>query len=346
MHVPSAPASGEADSLGFLGPLTALRDPVARRAAIDRHLLAKGPDALLVDLERLFRRTHEGLAPAREVALWVASWLVHHLASAESARGGHPNVATPLKSYAATAAPLDRLREVAQANASAFPRCLALLATGKAAAALAKGGRLGEICLPARVMNQVPKLHTFVSESSLGRLAELEESDEPNPFEWIPPIVDSPVRATSTVSPPLVVDATRHFFGPGGTGTLPPLRSHHQPKVIERLLEQRWLRLRDAVLIAARRPSIPALSYALAARDRWFFQSPVREALAQNPFSPTALVLALLPTVTTSTRQRLARTGSDAVREALRVLDERAHSAYGRSLDSHQTTATAGERRR
>jgi hypothetical protein len=91
---------------------------------------------------------------------------------------------------------------------------------------------------------------------------------------------------------------------------------HHRPRVIEKLLDQRWLRLRDVVLIAARRPTVPALAWAVASRDRWFFQAPVREALAQNPFSPTSLVLALLPAVTASTASRLARSTSPEVSDA------------------------------
>jgi hypothetical protein len=89
--------------------------------------------------------------------------------------------------------------------------------------------------------------------------------------------------------------------------------------VVEKLLDQRWLRLRDVVLIAARRPTVPALAWAIASRDRWFFQAPVREALAQNPFSPTSLVLALLPTVATSTVQRLVRLGAPEVRDAAKL---------------------------
>jgi hypothetical protein len=77
-------------------------------------------------------------------------------------------------------------------------------------------------------------------------------------------------------------------------------RAHHDPTFIARLLDARWLRVRDAVLIAARRPTVPAMALAIATRDRWMRHAAVREALAANPYTPAQLALALLPSVSES----------------------------------------------
>jgi hypothetical protein len=70
-------------------------------------------------------------------------------------------------------------------------------------------------------------------------------------------------------------------------------RLHHDPVFIGRLLDQRWLSLRDTVWIAARRPTIPAILLAVATRDRWFCFASVREALGNNPYTPPMLARAL-----------------------------------------------------
>jgi hypothetical protein len=70
-------------------------------------------------------------------------------------------------------------------------------------------------------------------------------------------------------------------------------RMHHDPVFIGRLLDQSWLFERDAVVIAARRPTIPAIVLAVATRDRWFRFASVREALGENPYAPPMLARAL-----------------------------------------------------
>ena len=49
--------------------------------------------------------------------------------------------------------------------------------------------------------------------------------------------------------------------------------------------------------VAARRPTTPALAFELASSDRWIQRLEVREAMAQNPFTPTGIVLSLLPSI-------------------------------------------------
>jgi hypothetical protein len=68
---------------------------------------------------------------------------------------------------------------------------------------------------------------------------------------------------------------------------------HHDPIFIGRFLDQPWVRERDVVVVAARRPSLPAIALAVATRDRWFHYPAVREALAENPYTPAPLARAL-----------------------------------------------------
>ena len=72
---------------------------------------------------------------------------------------------------------------------------------------------------------------------------------------------------------------------------------HPDPVFVGRLLEQRWLRLADVVTIASRRPTTPALLRAIATRDIWLRHAAVRVALAENPYTPSGLGLALWATV-------------------------------------------------
>lgn len=76
----------------------------------------------------------------------------------------------------------------------------------------------------------------------------------------------------------------------------PRLLLHPSPVMVTLLLEQSWVKLRDVLVIASRRPSSPAIAFAVADSERWIAHPVVREALVLNPFTPTGLALALLPT--------------------------------------------------
>jgi hypothetical protein len=306
--------------VGVVNPLAlalaALREPAAQRSLLDRRATAHGIEALADEIEELLEATRTGYVEARAAALALSSWLVHHHVV------GVPETSlVPSRAPLATSPTILALR--ASSGAAQRPLLSALLREGRAAATLAKGGRLGEICLPASAIDSAPPSHMFVSESSMSAadgevLGDVGARARPasDPFDDIPLLSLEPTRGPYVGRPPLAIDSARFFYGRGTTGALEPLRMHHRPRVIEKLLDQRWLRLRDVVLIAARRPTVPALAWAVASRDRWFFQAPVREALAQNPFSPTSLVLALLPAVTASTASRLARSTSPEVSDA------------------------------
>ncbi len=64
---------------------------------------------------------------------------------------------------------------------------------------------------------------------------------------------------------------------------------HPDDRFIARLLSSRWIRQRDVVRIAARRPSNASIAMAVAANDRWFCDPRVRASLAANPFTPSWL---------------------------------------------------------
>lgn len=301
--------------------ITAVRDPSAQRSLLDRRVAARGVEALADEVEALLEATRAGYAEARSATLALSSWLVHHHA-----------LSAPSSALVPSRVPLSPSSTLVAMRAStdwaSRPLLSALLRDGKAASTLAKGGRLGEICLPQSAIDGAPPTHSFVSETSCaGASSPTTDSGasagatEALLLDDIPLISFDSAAGPYVARPPLAIDSARFFYGRGARGVLAPLRMHHRPRVIEKLLDQRWLRLRDVVLIAARRPTVPALSWAIASRDRWFFQAPVREALAQNPFSPTSLVLALLPTVATSTVQRLVRLGAPEVREAARLFE-------------------------
>jgi hypothetical protein len=83
------------------------------------------------------------------------------------------------------------------------------------------------------------------------------------------------------------------------------LTNHHDPRMIRRLLEQRWIRRAHVVALAARRPTTPAIVRELCASPRWLLHAEVREALASNPFTPASVVLPLLPTLSRIHLRRL-----------------------------------------
>jgi hypothetical protein len=101
------------------------------------------------------------------------------------------------------------------------------------------------------------------------------------------------------------------------------LCAHPDPVFIRRLLEAPWLRRKEVLLIATRRPTIAGIAYAVATNDRWLVDPQVREALAQNPFSPSRLLLSLLPSVGSGTLDLLSANGP--VKDAARAVSARRH---------------------
>jgi hypothetical protein len=108
----------------------------------------------------------------------------------------------------------------------------------------------------------------------------------------------------------------RHHLRLLGVG---PLLPHPSPVLIGRLLRERWLPLRAVLVIASRRPTSEAIPLVLASHDGWLVRLEVREALVQNPFTPPAVALPLLPSVRATVLRRLRDTGA-AIGEAAGVV--------------------------
>jgi len=94
------------------------------------------------------------------------------------------------------------------------------------------------------------------------------------------------------------------------------LARDRDPRVIRALLDNPGLTERDAVRIAAARPTPPEVLQAVAAHPRWAARYPVRKALAFNPYTPAALARQLLPTLLRHHLREIA--GSHVLSEELR----------------------------
>jgi len=113
------------------------------------------------------------------------------------------------------------------------------------------------------------------------------------------------------------------------------LLTHPSPIMARRLLATRWLSVREVLRMASRRPSSAAIAFEIASSDRWIGHQRVREALVQNPFTPTAIVLSLLPTIRETTLAWLA--AADLVHPLVRQAAIALIAIGARSLDTPQT---------
>jgi hypothetical protein len=104
----------------------------------------------------------------------------------------------------------------------------------------------------------------------------------------------------------LHVDTDLRLPAPGWCGQA---LLHRSPVMASRLLDQRWMTLRQALVMASRRPTSPAIAFAVARSERWMRHTALREALALNPFTPTGLALALLPTLRWPVQKHLRDAG-------------------------------------
>lgn len=152
----------------------------------------------------------------------------------------------------------------AAAAEAGLPRTAALFGDGEARATLAKGGRLADVGVAV-----FANLSGFPLRPYPGQSAE----------EW---------------------REQRAWLSKGLGGRLRTMlprtarvRLHHDPVFIGRLLDQPWLSMSDVVVIAVRRPTVPAIVLAVATRDRWFRYATVRAAIRQNPYTPPLLARAL-----------------------------------------------------
>jgi hypothetical protein len=78
------------------------------------------------------------------------------------------------------------------------------------------------------------------------------------------------------------------------------------PMVITKLLKNPAMQVKDILVVASRRPTIPGLLEAILAEWRWLQHHGVREALARNPFMQTGYALKLLPTLHVQVLRQIA----------------------------------------
>ena len=119
-----------------------------------------------------------------------------------------------------------------------------------------------------------------------------------------------------------------------GRGVLMPLRFDPEPRVLEALLENRFLTEPDVVHAAARGEALPEALSVIAAHPRWSLRPGVRSALLRNPNLPGRLALALLTLATRDDLEGLlAAPGTPRFLRlcAERVLAQRGRGDYDRS---------------
>ncbi len=87
---------------------------------------------------------------------------------------------------------------------------------------------------------------------------------------------------------------------------VPALR-HPSLSLRRKLLAEPALEEREVLWLASQRPTRAGLLLAIADDDRWFFRPRVRAALAQNPYTPSWLVAAILPIASRDVQRELAR---------------------------------------
>ena len=87
------------------------------------------------------------------------------------------------------------------------------------------------------------------------------------------------------------------------------LLSDPNPMVIAKLLSNPALGVQEAVQLASKRPTTPALLATLIDTPRWLVHGEVREALVRNPFIQTGYALKLVPTLKVDVLRQVARSG-------------------------------------
>lgn len=168
--------------------------------------------------------------------------------------------------------------------------------------------------------DRVSALYSLASEAGLRELASLfltERRDGPRPnFE----------PGSSNDFVPLPLGVRKQAARTRDRNLIDRLLRDRNPQVIGVLLNNPWLLERDAVLIAALRPTHPDVLRVLAQHPRWATRYPVRKALACNPHTPTALAVRLLGTLLRQDLELVVSThgaGEEVRAEARRLMSGR-----------------------
>jgi hypothetical protein len=316
----------ETSDLESVGGVSAL--PM-RIAAVETRLLRDGPSSFVLGLDRLLTEVLQ--RPSRrsaDVVFACAMWIVRD-----------------------ASAHLERLRQSAARNGCTC--AAAILTEAPAHKALARGGRLADPSIgeAARLEGYVPitldldAWYTAPDPESETELQLISSGAEDASLY----LVRVPYRAPFGVIEELDhVDPTQYgqaddvgeeglwrrrlrrasrgaldvSLAPIAARRRDALVRHSSSFTIRRLLAARLLTASDAVRIAARRPTTPAIAREVATSLRWMSVPAVREALVSNPFTPTELALAFLPTLRRTRVREIARVANvhPRIRDAARLL--------------------------
>jgi hypothetical protein len=206
-----------------------------------------------------------------------------------------------------------------------------LLGGLRALTLLARSGHAGarwmsqELALNVEVLSRVPyerlvELYSLAMDADAPDIAQLFLSNRP--------------RARGTVEEAGAID-NEHVPLPLGVRKaaartrdrmlLDKLLRDRNPQVITTLLNNPWLRERDVVLVAALRPTQPAVLQVVANHPRWSTRYAVRKALACNPYCPSGLALRLIGTLLRQDVEFIASSSAlsaEVLGEAKRLLRE------------------------
>lgn len=211
-----------------------------------------------------------------------------------------------------------------------LPLACALLASSPARRVLPPRGRPREVCIPARhpfalERGTVPRPRTLTHfgdvpvspHYSLATAESIEAMDPEELLHW------ASLGKQVTHFGPMSIRAIRGLQPQFGL-PIEKCVAHPDPVFIRRFLQQPWVQVQDVLQIASRRPLTPEVALQLVYNDRWFALEPVQHALLTNPFTPTEVVLPLLPCAALRTLDYLALQNDDSISQvATRLLQLR-----------------------
>lgn len=106
---------------------------------------------------------------------------------------------------------------------------------------------------------------------------------------------------------PLSLGERKSLARGGRSETLLALLRDPHPQVVEILLGNPHLVESDVIAVAARRPTLPRCQELVYGSDRWRSRYRVRRALALNPYTPAALSMLLISTLSDADLGAVAR---------------------------------------
>lgn len=103
----------------------------------------------------------------------------------------------------------------------------------------------------------------------------------------------------------------------------------NSPLVIEKLMGNPNLNVRDVLVVTTRRPTKPELLMPVVMADKWFSEHRIRESIVRNPFAYTGVALKLMPTLHIDVLRKLKYAGdlhptlSEAAKMLIKLREQR-----------------------